>query len=256
MKNNMRNPLVLAMDIVNILIYAILEVMIYHNLTYSDTDILNRSGLLFQIIVGFCMLPSALSSITFTLEKPLAIKEYNEGLYGMCAYFISKMVSELPIQISCNIIFCVIFYFSVNLALDSSIQFFIFMGIIFLTNLTGYGYGKIAGCIFNDLLSACMFTVTIIAPLIMYGGYFSNINSLPKPFAWIKYFSSYYFGYQALALNEFKDSHVKSSFDPLYVFGLSGEIWQHAGGLLLIILGTSIISIVGLKIIARRCKYS
>ena len=186
------------------------------------------------------------------------IKDYKEGLYGIIPYFFSKLVAELPVVFMFSLIYSLLCYFATDLNLESADKYFSFFGILFITHLCGMSIGNFAGSVSVDFEAANVFSSAFAAPLMLFGGFFSNTNSLSTAFEWIKYFSPFSRGYEAFILNEFEDlPYDKSDFSPsspIEELGFHGEIWHKCGAMLLIILGCCILSLISMKILAEREK--
>jgi hypothetical protein len=135
--------------------------------------------------------------------------------------------------------------------MESAKEFFVFVAVSFLCLFTGTGYGYIGGAISDDLIAAAAISPTITAPLIMFSGYFSRESSLSKAFYWIKYLSAFNFGYQAYSINEFTDLPIdQAEFGtdtPLKEAGITSELWQNIGALLLLALGQILLVLMILK---------
>ncbi|OMJ96370.1 hypothetical protein SteCoe_121 [Stentor coeruleus] len=256
-KNNLRNPFNVALKFIQSIVTAALVDLVFQDLGYDMKGVQNRQGALFFSAVYFVFIPSQTSSIAFPIERPTFVKDYKEGLYGVTPFLLVKLLTDLPFQIITTFIYVVMIYFALNFNLNSSEQFFVFYGLMLLMHLCGSGYGNFAGVFFPDTLAAIIWGSTIAVPLVMYAGYLSNINSISPTFYWIKFISAYYFGYNALAINEFTDLDLESDvvISPLKSSGISGELWEHAGGLILVIIGCNILTFFALKFYGEKKKF-
>ncbi|OMJ89051.1 hypothetical protein SteCoe_8875 [Stentor coeruleus] len=255
-KNTMRNPMMVMLKFMQLLTMAIILDLIFHDLGYNMKGVQNRQGVLFNSVIHFVMTSSQTNSMSFPIERPIFLKDYKEALYGVTPYILAKMITELPLQIICTLLYSVVFYFALDLNLESADKFFIFFGIMLLIHLCGAAYGNLAGAFSKDVLASTIWGPTIAAPLMMFGGFFSNGNSFSSSFYWIKYVSAYYFGFVALAINEFTDLDLGSDvmIPPLKSLGINGEIWENAGSLLLIVLGCIVLTICALKYYGEQSK--
>ena len=256
--NAKRNPMLFAVKMMQAVVMGTILALLFRDLGYGRTQVANRKGLLFFINVNVTFFGVIGNCLTFPVERPIMIKDYKEGLYGIIPYFFSKLVAELPVVFMFSLIYSLLCYFATDLNLESADKYFSFFGILFITHLCGMSIGNFAGSVSVDFEAANVFSSAFAAPLMLFGGFFSNTNSLSTAFEWIKYFSPFSRGYEAFILNEFEDlPYDKSDFSPsspIEELGFHGEIWHKCGAMLLIILGCCILSLISMKILAEREK--
>ena len=249
--NTLRNPMLFSMKIVQFIVNAIIIDIMFRDLGHDLRGVQSRVGVLYFNTIVLVMFGVQANAMTFPLERPLFLKDYKEGLYGVNSYFFSKMASEFPAQIVSVFLFTLVEYFAVNLNTTEKYHYFVFFGIGILSHLVGSAYGNLAGALSKDVVAAIIYAPTISSPLMMFGGFFSNSNSLSKAFYWIKYFSAFNYAYEALCINEFTglalDPDVTTP--PLDQLGISGTVWSRVGSLLLLQLGCVIITLFILKYI-------
>ena len=160
------------------------------------------------------------------------------------------MLSELPVQIINVFLYTIIVYFAVNLNGNTKNEFFCFFGICVITHLVGCAYGNLIGTFSKYVIVAVCVAPTIAAPIVIYGGFFTNLNSFSEAFAWIKYFSPFFYSFEALCLNEFEGLDLDSdlSISPLKFYDLSGHVWTRVGSLILLEIGLVFTTLIMLKL--------
>jgi ABC-type multidrug transport system ATPase subunit/ABC-type multidrug transport system permease subunit len=251
-RNSYRNPMLLKMKLFQLLFVGTIMDLLYHNLGHDQSSIQSREGAIFFTLIQFIMVGLLSNAITFNIEKPLFLKEYKEGLYGIIPYYLSKVVSELPAQMISMIIFVSMVYFAIGLNQNTAGQFFVYLGIAFLSSWVGCGIGNFAGSISRNFVEAQQIAPTIGSPLTMFAGFFSNSGSLTSSFGWIKYISPFTYTYEALTINEFRGLKVDAGVqDPLSQLGYTGEVWTRVGSLLIMELVVTILVLVALKILTK-----
>lgn len=257
--NTLRNPLLLFVKLSQALVMGFLLDILFRDLGYGYVQIKNREGLLYFCIINILMFGSQSNSMTFPIERPLFLKDYKEGVYGVNSFFLAKVVAELPAQIIFTLLYVVVVYFATDLNRESGSQFFVFYGVLLLVHIVGCGYGNLAGVISPNVMAATVWGPTIAAPLMMFAGFFSKGTSLSSAFFWIKYLSGFNFGFEALAINELTDlpyDKNEITTPPLETLGFTGELWKPICSLLLIELGVILIVLVILKILGNSFKNS
>ena len=256
--NARRNPMLFGVKMMQAVVMGTILALLFRDLGYGRTQVANRKGLLFFITVNTAMFGVIGNSLTFPVERPIMIKDYKEGLYGVVPYFFSKFVAELPVVFLFTLVYSLLSYFATDLNLETGDKYFSFFGILFLTHLSGMCIGNFAGAISPNFEAASVFGSVFAAPLMLFGGFFSNSDSLSTAFEWVKYISPFSRSYEAFILNEFEDlPYDKDDFkdaSPIDELGFAGEIWEKCGELLLIILGSCLLSLISMKILAKREK--
>ena len=254
--NSMRNPMLFGITLMQFIVNAALIDILFRDLGHDTSAVQSRQGVLYFSVIVLIMFGVQANAVTLPVERPQFLKDYKEGLYGVTSYFLSKMVSEFPAQVISVFLFTIIEYFAVNFNRNSASNYFVYLGVAILTNLVGTAYGNLAGVISKDVVAATIYSQTIAAPLMLFGGFFSNANSLSKSFYWIKYLSAFYYAFEALCINEFTGLKLNSDVTthPLDQLGFPGEVWTSVGSLLLLELGCVVLTLIVLKYIGESHK--
>lgn len=69
----------------------------------------------------------------------------------------------------------------------------------------GNSIGFWTGSLFKDAKNATSMGPALIMPLMMFGGLYNKLNSIPKWIGWMQYISPFRYGLHALLLNEYGD---------------------------------------------------
>lgn len=177
------------------------------------------------------------------------------------------MISELPTQILAPSLLSVGVYWITGLNDDSFAKFLIFRKVhlvlfIVLCHIVGAGIGYIAGILFSDSTSAVGATPLLIGLFLMVGGFFVSSNSLNNYVSWLRYLSPFYFGFQGVAVNEYKDLELDCgcpaempdcSCDALEILGFDGvDLWEPIVGLFYLLVAVRIIAVSLLIVKSKR----
>ena len=76
--------------------------------------------------------------LIFPDERPVFLREVNNNMYSVSAYFFGKVISEIPATILTPVIFGSIIYFSIGLNNEEAYKFPVFCKFIILTVYSGY----------------------------------------------------------------------------------------------------------------------
>lgn len=118
------------------LVFAILLGLIWLRESEGNdaTSVRATAGVIFFLLInqGF----SGVFQIIFTFpeERAIVTKERASRTYRVSAYFLTKLIVELPRTLFANSIFIVILYFMVGLR-ESAGAFFLFLTIVLLSTL-------------------------------------------------------------------------------------------------------------------------
>ena len=252
--NSYRNPLILGVKVFQAISLGIVVDILYRDIGHGMTRVENLKGVLYYSGMNLIALGSLSNSMTFPVEKPLFLKDYKESQYGICAYYFSKILSEVPSQIIPAIIFVIIYYFAIGLNTDSADKFFINLGFSVYSHMIGSLIGNFSGIISPSVVAAITIGPVVMTPLIIFGGYFSNNESYPDSFSWFRQVTPFSHYFQALCINEFRGKPLKSGVDPLKELNFTGSLWSRAINLFLIQIGTILCSLILLKILGERYK--
>ena len=189
------------------------------------------------------------------------------GMYGVVPYFQSKNIAEFPIQIFPPFIYFAVVYFGLQLNTETADKFFIFCLVLLLVHLCGCSIGLLLGSAFPNIRVALnagpVRTKQLAAiPLMLFGGFFSNQNSIPVAWQWVSYCSvppkqPFRYAFQALAINEFTDLHLdcmddKNPCNPLKQFDFGEGLWTSVYVLIGMTVGVRMLSLVFLKLLVRK----
>ncbi|KAJ3355568.1 ATP-binding cassette sub- G member 1 [Entophlyctis luteolus] len=203
-KNAMRNPLAVKAKAGQTVFIAIIIGLLFQgtgtDFAYSGAQ--NRNGMMFFSVINNVMSAAIANLSMFGEEKAVFSREFGAGYYGLPAYFLSKIVVELPFQIAFPIVFSLIVYWFVGLQnvaqnvkeAGNNSHF---------SSCSGFSLGIAVASMFESLEAALGAMPLILMPLMLFSGLFINNGSIPAYFDWIKYISPMKYGYEAMAKNEY-----------------------------------------------------
>ncbi|KAH7487755.1 hypothetical protein PRIC2_011372 [Phytophthora ramorum] len=173
------------------------EKVILTNLELTQKGVQNFTGGFFFLIVNQTFGSANPVFISVPLELPIIIREYKAGLYHLFSWYLSKNVSELPMQILLPIVFFVPSYFLIGIG--HGFKVFIYQQIIMiLVNSCAVGLGYMVSCLVRRVDIAPIIGTIIILPFLLFGGLLINSDDCPDYFVWIQYVSPIKYGFEAL----------------------------------------------------------
>lgn len=124
--------------------------------------------------------------------------------YSTASFFIGRNVAALPLDLLIPALFIVVFYWPVNLT-NTAQCFFWALFISELCYWMSASYGLLLSAVFKDITVVMALVPVIIIPLMLVGGFFTNLRNVPKIFYPLEYISMFMYGWQAYIQNNFRD---------------------------------------------------
>lgn len=183
-------------DFLQFLAIGILAGMFWLQSGQGDTlvDALDTVGLLYFMLMFLSFRSMFVSLFTFPEEQRHMLKERASGMYRLSAFYISRVFSDFPSDMSIPSMFIIIVYFMAGLRYTAG-AFFGIYGTILLTMFVAQAYGLLLGSWLMNPKTAQAVAAVIMLTFILTGGYF--VSNIPVWIAWVKYLS---FMYYSLAL--------------------------------------------------------
>uniref|UniRef100_A0A8C1STP8 ATP-binding cassette, sub-family G (WHITE), member 2c n=1 Tax=Cyprinus carpio TaxID=7962 RepID=A0A8C1STP8_CYPCA len=205
-RNILRNPQTSYAQLFLNIFFGILVGLIYYQIPHTLPEALqNRTGAFFFLVIN--MVFGNLSAVElFISERVLFIHENSSGFYRTSVYFLSKVFADLiPNRILPVFIFSAIPYFMMGLKPDVE-AFFLYCLTMSMVSLSAV---SLAFLVSASVGSFAMANILIAMPyvfMMVFGGFLVNLNSMLSWMSWLKWASIFRYGYNALAINELKDS--------------------------------------------------
>jgi ABC-type multidrug transport system permease subunit len=124
---------------------------------------------LFHVIVDHVMRNMMGTIIIFQVERPVFLREQANKMYSVTAYYLAKVLADLPLQLITPIVFTVIVYFGIGMTIEAS-KFFYFYLILMLLTQCAASFGYFMSSIFNREETAVSLAPIIMQPIILFGG--------------------------------------------------------------------------------------
>ncbi|RKP06504.1 ABC-2 type transporter-domain-containing protein, partial [Thamnocephalis sphaerospora] len=209
MRHVFRDKMVVGMKFMQTLVFSIIFDLIYWQIPdrNQSSQVQDRTGVLFFFAANLVMSNAMAILTVFTMERSTFERESRSGMYGLPAFFFSKIGVELPFYILTPLLLVSATYWAVGLNSDVG-RFFIACFIAVLLSLVGVSVGLTAASFFRELSVALAILPTIIMPMMIFAGLFVNLAGMPVWIRWIKWLSLMKYGFVALAKNEFYDTVI------------------------------------------------
>ncbi|KAJ8764661.1 hypothetical protein K2173_007748 [Erythroxylum novogranatense] len=219
----------------------------------DSSHIQDQIGLLFFASGFWGFFPLFQAIFIFPQERMMLAKERSSGMYRLSSYFMSMIVSDLPMELLLPTCFVTITYWMAGLK-HSAAKYFQTLFVFLYSVLVSQGLGLAIGSLVMDLKKATTFGSVIMLTFVLAGGFY--VQHVPGFISWIKYVSISNYSYKLLLGSQYEasdtyvcDTHGKlclvGDFPQIKMIGLDGQ-GVAAVALGVMLLGYRLIAYLGL----------
>ena len=167
----------------------------------SITSISDRAGIIFIILVYMSFI--ATNSITsLSTDKTIFLREQASKTYNPGAFYLSKLLFDIPFDQILVIIMGFLLYLVIGLRLDEPHYIFFFVFVLYILDLTTRGWGSLLLIALPNLEAASAATPFIIILQLLFAGLFINYDSIPNYLIWLEYASMFKYSWSAIMASE------------------------------------------------------
>jgi len=215
--STLKDPKLLQIKLILAIVVALILGTIYFGQDCSTKEgIRNIRGALFLMITNQTFSNVFPVIQVFTIELGIFMREHFNGMYRTDTYYISRQIAEIPVQVLSSLIFTCIYYWMVGLNSDP-IRFLIACLINILIAQAAVGFGYMTACLAPSLPIALEISGPVIVPLMIFGGFFLDSNSVPSWLVWLKYVGWFLYANELLTINQWDG--VEMNKPPCYIDG-------------------------------------
>ncbi|KAF8363920.1 wht-4, partial [Pristionchus pacificus] len=197
----LRDPVVLRVRCVQIVLTAIIISIVSWNTPITGPTVMNLEGVLYNVArdMNFLFLFPSVNFIT--AELPLFFREHKARIYSVESYYAAKSLAELPQYTILPFVYSIIVYWCTGLVRNFG-RFMIFSAISILQVWVATSIAYAGACIFGEEGLAVSYIPLYILPMLIFGGFYINYDSIPKYFQWLSYLSWFRYGFESLQINQ------------------------------------------------------
>ncbi|CAI5488360.1 unnamed protein product [Closterium sp. Naga37s-1] len=169
----------------------------------TAAEIQDQVKLLFFTNIFWNFFPLFGALFTFPQERTILAKERASDMYRLSAYYVSRQLSDLPMEWLLPTLFVLTTYFMASLKLTAA-NFFAFLFSIYLIVTTAQGCGLFLGAAVTDVKIATTLASVLLLTFMMAGGFY--LQTIPIFISWIKYVCFTYYAYRLIIKTQFSPS--------------------------------------------------
>jgi ATP-binding cassette subfamily G (WHITE) protein 2 len=179
---------------------AVLVGTVFLQIGNDQLSVVKRTPVLFFCVVNQGVFGALMMINSFPAERVLVLREREAGTYNVSAYFMSKLVADIP-NVLCPILFSVIVYWLVGLQKDAG-KFFLFTFFMVLCTLAATSYALMISALCRTATLSVTVLPTVLEICRLFGNFFLSPANMPIYFRWLDTISYCKYVYIGVALNE------------------------------------------------------
>jgi len=228
----MRNRLVLAAKIGQALITATIVSVIWTNVSQLQSGIQDRIGLMFMSMANPIMGTVSTVILTFAEERKVLIRERTNNLYNIFAYYVAKVLMDLPHLFISTSLFGMIIYLSTRLNEIYAWKYFVYIGYGLFIATLGAAYGYFIGTLGKTQEQMTLMNPMLTVPLMVLSGFFTSYTNYAPYLLPFYYISPFKYGFELFLNNEFTNAQAfycnldGQICDPLSLYTFPDSPWQ------------------------------
>ncbi|XP_028665406.2 ATP-binding cassette sub-family G member 4-like isoform X2 [Erpetoichthys calabaricus] len=175
--------------------------LVYLNGKHDIMKVPQNQGCVFFIVCTMLASIKACTILLCPLQMPVVLKEHHNNWYSLKAYYLAKMMSDMPMQIIGPIIYCCIAYWMTSQPPKATL-YVLFAGLLILVAFVTQSVGQFIAAMCDSLMGANAMAWVVGAIMCIFGGFFGPFDELASYVRWITYLSNirYSFGGMVLSL--------------------------------------------------------
>ncbi|XP_044756108.1 protein white-like [Coccinella septempunctata] len=204
-----KNPAATKRRFVLVFIETLIITIIYFGQKLNQSGIVNLDGVFFYLLVSTSY--QNVFGVVNTLcgEIPLFVKEHKDGMYRTDVYYLTKVITVIPVSVFLACLNTTMCYYAVGLNPEVD-RYLTAVCLTILVCLCGQGLGFIISTVSPSFELAPPIVSIVVSPLLMLGGIFLNFRSIPGYLQWLSDLSWFKFAFEAYMINQWSNvAHIE-----------------------------------------------
>lgn len=262
MLNITRNKMGIFYKCIANVCFLLLTLAAYYNAcnNTTPTSVSDRAGIIFLVQVYMAFI-GVNSTTSLSTDKAIFIREQASKTYGPGAFYMSKLLFDIPFDEILVFIMGFFLYLSIGLSLESAHQIFFFVFVLLIMDINTRGWGSWLLIALPNLEASSAATPFILIIQLLFAGVFINYDSIPNYLIWLEHLSMFKYSWSAAMQNELEywkqeDCGTNPLCDPLKFYSITIPMWHNVLALSCICIGVHFLAYLSLARIAKKFRIS
>ena len=154
----------------------------------------------------FCFFTSLQLIPKYIDFRPVFFRETHSDMYSTFAYFVSREIWQMPLQLVTGFLFSVLVYFLAGLTLeDDGKRFALFLAMIYITIWLGSGLSEFVSAVGRDAEIANVMGTISLTIMVLFTGFMLVYDAIPKPWIFMYYINVFRYPLSFFMSNELEN---------------------------------------------------
>uniref|UniRef100_A0A336KIY1 CSON011372 protein n=1 Tax=Culicoides sonorensis TaxID=179676 RepID=A0A336KIY1_CULSO len=186
----MRDRYFAQLRVIAHIVVALLLGSVFYNVGNDGLKVMTNLSCLFFFLLFIFFANTMPTVLTFPSETQVFVNQcFLNHWFSLKAYYFSKLLADLPLQLICPSIFILISYYMTGQPCESN-RFFMLLTVCIFMAVMSHSLGLVAGAAFSVKHGVFLLPATSI-PMLIFSGFFIRFDELWSfwtPFTYVSYF--------------------------------------------------------------------
>lgn len=170
----------------------------------TSDDFNTHFGAIAMVLISGMFASAQTVMLSFPYERPMFLREYSTGTYGVAPYFLSKLTLEVPLNfIQCALILIILYW-----SIDLQGRFIYILLSIFGLFMASNSVAVVLGSLVTDVKTITELAPLLFIPQILFAGFFIRTSSIPVFLRWAQWLCSLKYTVNLVLLTEFNEDNA------------------------------------------------
>ena len=183
--------------------------VLYWQMGKAPSNIPERIALLLFSMI-FMALSAVLPTILTVLpEIAVMRKEHRNNWYSLKAFYVAKIISDMPLIVLPPLLYALTMGTMSNLTNGEPWRFgLLYLSLLFMS-VAAHSWAMVISCKAPSLPVAIFCVPISVLPMVLFAGFFKNVESITWAFRWISYVDVLRYGWDAMTIAAFYDLELE-----------------------------------------------